>query len=150
MIDISKFYDLEDLSISEEMLGAYLEGNLHGSEYREVHNFIQDDNTMADLVDSVKTDFDDMNDFGISEISSFEPTFATNDTFGDFALPEISSFGMESLIEPSFPLTDELILGSDCHNYVGDDGHFLNSDEHNHSLNHHDSELDCGTSNIFE
>lgn len=150
MIDISKFDDLEDLSISKEMLGAYLEGNLHGSEYREVYNFIQDDNTMADLVDSVKTDFEDMNDFGISEISCFEPVPATNDPFLELALPDISSFGMESLIDSSSSLTDDLIIGSDCHNFVEDDSHFPHSNEHDHSLNYHDPELDCGTSNVFE
>ena len=35
MIDLNKFDDLEDLPVSEEMLGAYLEGNLHGAEFRE-------------------------------------------------------------------------------------------------------------------
>lgn len=150
MIDISKFDDLEDLSISEEMLGAYLEGNLHGSEFREVHNYIQEDNAMCDLVDSIKTDFDDMNDFGIYDLPSLETSFTSDDTFEDFVLPEICSFGMESLINPSSPLTDDIILGGESHNFIGEDGHSLYSDEDNHSLNHHDPELDCGSTNIFE
>lgn len=43
MIDeelLNKFDRIQDLPVSEEMLGAYLEGNLRGSELREVHRYL--------------------------------------------------------------------------------------------------------------
>lgn len=147
---LHKFDCIKDLPVSEEMLGAYLEGNLHESEFREVHNFIQEDNAMCDLVDSIKSDFDDMNDFGISELPSIETSFASDDAFEDFELPEISSFGIESFVNPSSPLTDDIILRGDNHNSVGEEGYFLCSDEDNYSLNHHNPEPDYGSTNIFE
>ncbi|MDE5905652.1 hypothetical protein, partial [Duncaniella sp.] len=59
MIDeelLSKFNRIEDLPVSEEMLGAYMEGNLHGSEFREVNNFILSDAHTIRLMDIVEAD----------------------------------------------------------------------------------------------
>lgn len=75
MIDFqNKFDSLQDLPISEEILGAYVEGNLRGSELREVSNLLSADDNLSDLVQSVEsvgTDLDlepigslDLPDFG--------------------------------------------------------------------------------------
>ena len=52
MIDYEKLDALMELPISEEMLGAYLEGNLHGAELREVQNIVDKDSFVADLISS--------------------------------------------------------------------------------------------------
>lgn len=53
-----KFDDLADLPISEEMLGAYLEGNLHGSDAADVMLAICSSSDIRGVVNGV-TDIDD-------------------------------------------------------------------------------------------
>lgn len=53
---LSKFDRIQDLPISEELLGAYIEGNLMGSEFREVHNLIGNDHELCDFCDSISLD----------------------------------------------------------------------------------------------
>ncbi len=139
MIDITKFDDIEDLSISEEMLGAYLEGNLHGAEFREVQNYIQEDAFLSGLVDIVENDFGSLNDIMLPNDLIIDFSHGMGDIHDSFSLPDADSFGMESLIDPSSPLTDDLILGGDCQNFINDNDDFLNSDN-----NHHNPDFDFG------
>ena len=44
------------ISISDEMQGAYVDGNLRGSEFREVSNLLSSDDDLSDLVQSVESD----------------------------------------------------------------------------------------------
>lgn len=150
MIDINKFDDLQDLPISEEMLGAYLEGNLHGSEFREVNNFILSDTGVVSLIDTVEADLDYIRDLDLSYQQDTIDTDVSEDLFSKITLPEISILGMDSLIETSSPLNDDIILGGECTNFIGDDDHFLLSDNPSHGYNHHDPELDNGMSDNFE
>ena len=60
MIDYEKLDALMELPVSEEMLGAYVEGNLHGSELREVQNIIGQDSFVADLISNAE-DFAQIN-----------------------------------------------------------------------------------------
>lgn len=46
---LHKFSDIEDLPVSEELLGAYLEGGLSGAEIREVCNIIDTEPSFAGL-----------------------------------------------------------------------------------------------------
>lgn len=109
MIDYEKLDALMELPVSEEMLGAYLEGNLHGSELREVQNIIEQDSFVADII-SDTNDILQMND----ELSnpwmedSFSGGLIEDQDFqllmnNDFALPEIimdASLGIdENLIQ---------------------------------------------------
>ena len=153
MIDINKFDDLLDLPISEEMLGAYLEGNLHGSEFREVNNFILSNTDIVSLIDTVEADLDFIRDLDLSDqqgtIDAID-TDVSEDLFSKITLPEISILGMDSLSETSSPLNDDIIFGSECANFIGDDDHSLNSDNLNHGYHHHDPELDNGMSDNFE
>lgn len=60
MIDdelMKKFDSIEDLPISEEMLGAYLEGNLTPSESEFVQNEIDSDLTLMNLSHSALYDY---------------------------------------------------------------------------------------------
>ena len=50
MIDYNKLDRLMNLPVSEEMLGAYIEGNLYGSELREVHNIIEQNPELEDII----------------------------------------------------------------------------------------------------
>lgn len=149
MIDINKFDDIEDLSISEEMLGAYLEGNLHGSEFREVHNFIQSDANTIGLIGEVEDDLDFIHDIYLSYQQGIIDANINEDLFSEISLPEISVLGMDSLIETSSPLNDDIIFGGDCHNFI-DDGHFLPSDGHHNNHQHHDPEIDFGLTDNIE
>lgn len=76
MIDFQdKFDDLQDLSISEEMLGAYVEGNLRGSEFREVSNLLCIDDDLSDLVQSVESDGTNLDSESIGSLDF--PDFAS-------------------------------------------------------------------------
>lgn len=150
MIDINKFDDLQDLPISEEMLGAYLEGNLHGSEFREVNNFILSDTGVVSLIDTVEDDLDFIRDLDLSDQQGTIDTDVSEDLFSEITLPEISILGMDSLSETSSPLNDDIILGDECANFIGDDDLSFNSDNPSHGYHHHDPELDNGMSDNFE
>lgn len=151
MIDINKFDDIEDLAIPEEMLGAYLEGNLHGSEFREVNSFILSNPDSVSLIDTVEDDLDFIRDLDLSYQQGIITTNVPEDMFAKIFLPEISIVGMDSIIEISSPLNDDIILASDCYNFVDDDdGHFLHSDSQHNSHQHHDPELDFGLKDNIE
>lgn len=150
MIDINKFDDIEDLSISEEMLGAYLEGNLHGSEFREVNNFILSDADTVSLVDAVEADLDFIRDMNQSYQQGIIDTDISDDMFSEFSLPEITILGVDSLIDASSPLNDDIILGGDCHNFIDDNDHSLHSDCQHNNHQHHDPELDFGLTDNIE
>lgn len=54
MIDkelMSKFDRIQDLSVSEEMLGAYLEGNLSPKEYFDIESTIGENEYLKEIVD---------------------------------------------------------------------------------------------------
>lgn len=75
MIDdelMKKFDSIEDLPISEEMLGAYLEGNLSPYESEMVHNEIDSDLSLMNLMHSVTSDIDSNLFFDSSLIDSIE------------------------------------------------------------------------------
>lgn len=59
---ILRFQDIQDLPVSEEMLGAYMEGNLIGSEFREVNNIFNDNNFLAEFISNIQetTPIDDL------------------------------------------------------------------------------------------
>lgn len=150
MIDINKFDDIEDLHISEELLGAYLEGNLHGSESREVQNFINNDASVSSLIDSVESDLGYLHDLDYSYQQGLIDTLTDeDDMFAGLVLPEITTFGMDSMEDTSSSLNTGFIFGGECGNFIDDD-HSLyqeNSENNNH---HHDSELDFGITDNFE
>lgn len=59
MIDenlLNKFNQIEDLPVSEEMLGAYLEGNLDSFESANIESKITSDSNLSSFVDSIAHD----------------------------------------------------------------------------------------------
>lgn len=59
MIDeelLNKFDRIQDLPVSEEMLGAYIEGNLRGSELREVHKYLHHDPFCREICNEISNE----------------------------------------------------------------------------------------------
>ena len=94
MIDYEKLDALMGLPISEEMLGAYLEGNLHGAELREVQNIVEKDFFVADLISNIDDAMQLNNDLSNSWTDIVADDFSSNADFQlmnseGFVLPEI-------------------------------------------------------------
>lgn len=65
---ISRFDDIEDLPLSEEMLGAYIEGNLEGDDLIDVGYLVQENSLLSTLANEISTD--DFMDFDVSDIDA--------------------------------------------------------------------------------
>lgn len=94
MINYEKLDALMELPISEEMLGAYLEGNLHGAELREVQNIVEKDSFVADLISSTDDVLQMNNDLSNQWADTIADDFSGNTDFqlinsDSFVLPEI-------------------------------------------------------------
>lgn len=116
MIDHSKFDFIEDLPVSEEMIGAYLEGNLLGSELREVSNFVESDDNLYCIVNEVESisNIQEETESNLQTINSPLLDFAV-----EFTLPAIETF---SNTEPYIP-ADDIITSAyipDTHNHNED------------------------------
>lgn len=63
MIDYEKLDKLMELPVSEEMLGAYIEGNLSEDELWEINKCIESNDDLRSLVEEVAADnIDDLNE----------------------------------------------------------------------------------------
>lgn len=60
---LNKFDRIEDLPISEEMLGAYLEGNLNEDEISDIISVISQDGIVSNLMTSIEETLSDENNF---------------------------------------------------------------------------------------
>lgn len=95
MIDYDKLDSLMELPISEEMLGAYLEGNLHGAELREVQNIVEKDSFVADLISSTDDVMQMNNDLSNPWADTIADDFNDN---GDFQLMDSDSFVLPEIV----------------------------------------------------
>ena len=75
---------LQPLPISEEMLGAYLEGNLTADEVGYVESFLETDDVLKGLVDEIDVFQDDWTD-----IHENDSDFVFEQEIDNFILPEI-------------------------------------------------------------
>lgn len=60
MIDdelLNKFDRIQDLPVSEEMLGAYMEGNLNSNEYAQIDSMFSEDSSLSEFVDDISHDY---------------------------------------------------------------------------------------------
>ena len=73
---------IKPLPISEEMLGAYLEGNLAQSDAIFVEQMLRSNNEFSAFVEELSVSDDLTSDYRMEDIPSFE---------NDFTLPEIST-----------------------------------------------------------
>lgn len=92
---------IKPLPISEEMLGAYLEGNLAQHDTTYVEQMLQDNDELSAFVNELSVSDDLTSDYRMEDIPSFEndftlPEIATE--VGTFVEPHILTFGFE----PSF------------------------------------------------
>ena len=89
---------IKPLPISEEMLGAYLEGNLAQSDAQYVEQMLQGNDELSAFVEELSVSDDLTSDYPMEDIPSFE---------NDFTLPEIARTYLEHQVlpfgfEPSF------------------------------------------------
>lgn len=90
---------IKPLPISEEMLGAYLEGNLAQSDAIFVEQMLQSNNEFSAFVEELSVSDDLTSNYPVEELPSFEndftlPEIATE--VGTFVEPHILPFGFES------------------------------------------------------
>lgn len=85
---LQQFDDIQELPISEETVGAYIEGNLAGAELRDVWNFLNSDDDLSHIVDDIN-DIDMVLDTDIN-LSKW-----------DAKIPNILSSNKDSLISAS-------------------------------------------------
>lgn len=72
---------IKPLPISEEILGAYLEGNLSQNDAQYVEQMLHDNDELSAFVEELSVSDDLTSDYPMEDIPSFE---------NDFILPEIS------------------------------------------------------------
>lgn len=91
---LNKFDSIEDLPVSEEMLGAYLEDNLSPSEAYDVECAIQENDYLSELTN---TEIEYNEDFDIS-IDDFDLPIIPDDSYIELdwgyspSLPELEAF----------------------------------------------------------
>lgn len=81
---------IKPLPISEEMLGAYLEGNLAQHDAKYIEQLLQGNDELSAFVEDLSVSDDLTSDYRMEDIPSFE---------NDFILPEIST-EVGTFIEP--------------------------------------------------
>lgn len=140
---------IKPLPISEEMLGAYLEGNLAQSDAQYVELILQGNDELSAFIDELSLSDDLTSNYQVEELPSFEndftlPEIATE--VGTFVEPHILPFGFE----PSFVDAAACAMMPD----ITDDGdmkindNLLNTDTDNISdigmdINSDDLPIDC-------
>ena len=92
---------IKPLPISEEMLGAYLEGNLAQSDAQYVELILQGNDELSAFIDELSLSDDLTSNYQVEELPSFEndftlPEIATE--VGTFVEPHILPFGFEPSI----------------------------------------------------
>lgn len=140
---------IKPLPISEEMLGAYLEGNLAQSDAQYVELILQGNDELSAFIDELSLSDDLTSNYQVEELPSFEndftlPEIATE--VGTFVEPHILPFGFE----PSFVDVAACAMMPD----ITDDGdmkindNLLNTDTDNildigMDINSDDLPIDC-------
>ena len=140
---------IKPLPISEEMLGAYLEGNLAQSDAQYVELILQGNDELSAFIDELSLSDDLTSNYQVEELPSFEndftlPEIATE--VGTFVEPHILPF----VFEPSFVDVAACAMMPD----ITDDGdmkindNLLNTDTDNISdigmdINSDDLPIDC-------
>lgn len=140
----AKFNSIEDLPVSEELLGAYAEGNLRGAEYREVQNIISNDANLSELMGSVEQDslFSETDLFNTFD-NSMGAINGDDYLHIDVEELELPSFTPDFLIDAT-PLCSDIILGATFDDIAGHGQDDINSqspldcDSNDNDSFHHD------------
>lgn len=131
MIDddlLNTFDSIEDLPISEEMLGAYLEGNLRGAEMREVQNLINADNFVAEFSNMIEDDIFQQNlvDYGMLSPQNLE-YFLSEMADVDVSLQELPLIDVDLGVGNQTSFFDELMHENGFNSFLDNDEQMLNS-----------------------
>lgn len=124
---LAKFDCIQDLPVSEEILGAYVEGRLNGSEMREMQTLVRQEDGLSDLVNVIENDHypDDLPSFVGDDFSVGESMFHTMGCLDlkSLALPSVLP---DELVDVTLP-GDDIFLGR-----LGiiEDAHIAPSDIH--------------------
>ena len=115
---------IKPLPISEEMLGAYLEGNLAQHDARYVEQVLQGDNEFSAFVEELSISDNLTSNYLLENMPSFE---------NDFTLPEISS-ELGTYIEPhalpfGFEPSFADVAACACMPDITDDGDIIINEE---------------------
>lgn len=92
---LSKFDRIEDLPVSEEMLGAYMEGNLNDAEFVKISSIIDSDSNLSYISFGIVTEeFSAESELSSTEddnyIASLVELPIIDENIGDFNPPDIS------------------------------------------------------------
>lgn len=134
---INRIESMQDLPVSEEMLGAYCEGTLGSADAAVMDSCIANNAEIGELVDSVDNIHasDDMFslDFCTNDIDDIDlPNVPLAGVFNPLDIditPNIDDFGMVAFAaSPAFcDITDDFVSGND--DFISDnDDSFLNDD----------------------
>jgi hypothetical protein len=99
MIDdelFDKFEQIQDLNVSEEMLGAYLEGNLSPTEIFEVESAMREDENLEVLA-NIDPSFDHADVDNFSDINEVDLPSIPDDSFIELDLEYPSALEIEDL-----------------------------------------------------
>lgn len=131
---INRIESMQDLPVSEEMLGAYCEGTLGSADAAVMDSCIANNAEIGELVDSVDNLHvaDDLYPLGYSTESIDLPDVPMVGAFNPSDIditPNIDDFGMVAAVaSPAFcGITDDFVSGND--DFISDnDDSFLNDD----------------------
>lgn len=90
---------IERLPISEEMLGAYLEGNLTEQEAQQVEQLVESSDTFSEFMDELSLSDDLTLNYSVDDIPSFGD---------DFLLPDIPADSVPAMESQVSPFESEL------------------------------------------
>lgn len=90
---------IERLPISEEMLGAYLEGNLTEQEAQQVERLVESSDTFSEFMDELSLSDDLTLNYSVDDIPSFGD---------DFLLPDIPADSVPAMESQVSPFESEL------------------------------------------
>lgn len=127
---LSKFERIEDLPISEEMLGAYIEGNLRGAEMREVQNLIHNDNFVADFSNMIEDDITNQSgvNFGLLCPQNIDCFFGATEEV-DVSLHELPLIDVDLIAGNQTSYFGELMHENDSSYFLDYDEQMLNPKE---------------------
>lgn len=129
---------IKPLPISEEMLGAYLEGNLTQNDAQYVEQMLQGNDDLLTFVNELSVSDDLTSNYQVEALPSFGNDFTLPEIsteVGTFVEPYILPFGFE----PSFVDVAACAMMSD-----------LTDDDNNYDLNLKNSILNINDSDEFE
>lgn len=116
-----KFANYREPAVSEEMLGAYLENSLSGSDLREVGNAIDMDGALAELMGIIRDDF--QTDPAMFRGADAVTLDISSDEYDAWELPEPDEvFGIYDDVIAQESMADALSVTEICDATMPDEG----------------------------